>query len=97
MAVKEILGSRGLDFGRLLVAAEMPNTEAVRQSIKAGLGLGILSRLAVAAELAYGDLVAVRLRGVELQRPLYLVQRLGRDLPPVYAAFGKFVKKSGQP
>ncbi len=65
MAVQEILGSHGLDFGKLTVAAEMPNTEAVRQSIKAGLGIGILSRLAVAAELAYGDLMAVTIRGVE--------------------------------
>jgi DNA-binding transcriptional LysR family regulator len=97
MAIKEILGAHGLDFGKLTVAAEMPNTEAVRQSIKAGVGLGILSRLAVAAELHYGDLVAVRLRGVELRRPLYLVERLGRDLPPVYATFKKFVKKSDQP
>jgi DNA-binding transcriptional LysR family regulator len=96
MAIKEIFGAHGLDFGKLTVAAEMPNTEAVRQSIKAGVGLGILSRLAVAAELEYGDLVAVRLRGVELRRPLYLVERLGRDLPPVYAAFKKFVKKSDQ-
>lgn len=93
MAVKDILGAHGLDFGKLTVAAEMPNTEAVRQSIKAGVGIGILSRLAVAAELKYGDLAAVRLRGVELRRPLYLVLRQGRDLPRVYQAFGKFVRE----
>jgi DNA-binding transcriptional LysR family regulator len=92
MAIKEILGAQGLDFSKLRVAAEMPNTEAVRQSIKAGVGIGILSRLAVAAELAYGDLVAVNLRGVELRRPLYLVERRGRDLPLVYAAFRKYVR-----
>lgn len=92
MAVQEILGSHGLDFSKLAVAAEMPNTESVRQSIKAGLGIGILSRLAVAAELAHGDLVAVPIRGVELRRPLYLVHRLNRDLPAVYTAFEKFVR-----
>jgi DNA-binding transcriptional LysR family regulator len=92
MAVQEILGSHGLDFSKLAVAAEMPNTESVRQSIKAGLGIGILSRLAVAAELAHGDLVAVPIRGVELRRPLYLVHRLNRDLPAVYTAFAKFVR-----
>lgn len=92
MAVQEILAAHGLDFANLTVAAEMPNTEAVRQSIKAGVGIGILSRLAVAAELEYGDLVAVRLRGVELRRPIYLIQRQGRDLPLVYAAFGALVR-----
>ena len=94
MAVQEDFGEHGLDFGKLTVAAEMPNTEAVRQSIKAGVGIGILSRLAVAAELAYGDLVAVTIPGVELRRPLYLVQRLGRELPAVYASFGDFVRLS---
>jgi DNA-binding transcriptional LysR family regulator len=96
MAVQEILAAHGLEFAKLTAAAEMPNTEAVRQSIKAGVGIGILSRLAVAAELAYGDLVAVSLRGVELRRPIYLVQRQGRDLPLVSAAFGKFVRVSGK-
>ena len=95
MAVQEILGKHGLDFGKLTVAAEMPNTEAVRQSIKAGIGIGILSRLAVAAELAYGDLTAVTIRGVNLRRPLYLVQRLNYALPRVYAVFGKFVRLAG--
>jgi DNA-binding transcriptional LysR family regulator len=94
MAVKEILAANGLDFDKLTIAAEMPNTEAVRQSLKAGVGIGILSRLAVAAELKYGDLVAVRIRGVELRRPLYLVQRQGRELPLVYQAFGKFVRQN---
>jgi DNA-binding transcriptional LysR family regulator len=93
MAVQTILADHGLDFGKLTVAAEMPNTEAVRQSIKAGVGIGILSRLAVAAELVYGDLVAVTIRGVALQRPLYLVARLGRELPPAYAAFKEFVRQ----
>jgi DNA-binding transcriptional LysR family regulator len=92
MAVKRILGEHGLDFGNLTVAAEMPNTEAVRQSIKAGVGIGILSRLAVAAELAYGDLVAVTVTGIELHRPLYLIQRLGRELPAVYESFGYCVR-----
>jgi len=92
MAVQEILNAHGLDFGKLSVVAEMPNTEAVRQSIKARVGLGILSRLAVAADLEYGTLRAVTIRGVELKRPIFLVQRLGRNLPPVYAAFGEFVR-----
>ena len=94
MAVKRILENHGLDLGKLTVAAEMPNTEAVRQSIKAGVGIGILSRLAVAAELAYGDLVAVTVTGVGLHRPLYLIQRLGRELPAVYESFGNVVRLS---
>jgi DNA-binding transcriptional LysR family regulator len=91
MAVQQLLGAHGLDFAQITPAAQMPNTEAVRQSIKAEVGIGILSRLAVAAELAYGDLAAVKIRGLELERPLYLVRRQGRELPGVYGAFEEFV------
>ncbi len=94
MAVKEILKGHGLEFQKLTAAAEMPNTEAVRQCIKAGVGLSILSRLAVAADLAHGDLVAVKLQGVELRRPLFVIQRSGRSLPPVYAAFDTFLRQT---
>jgi DNA-binding transcriptional LysR family regulator len=95
MAVQEILEKHGLDFSRLTVTAVMPNTESLRQSIKAGLGIGILSRLAVTAELEHGDLVAVTLRGVNLRRPLYLVQRRNYDLPRVYTAFAKYIRLNG--
>jgi DNA-binding transcriptional LysR family regulator len=93
MAVKKILEAHGLEFHKLTVAAEMPNTEAVRQSILAGLGLSILSRLAVASDLAHGDLVAVKIKGVVLQRPLYLVSRQGREIPPLYATFGAVLRE----
>lgn len=94
MAVKEILGAQGLDFTKLQVAAEMPNTEAVRQCLKAGVGIGILSRLAIEAELAYGDLVALPIQGVAMRRPLFLVQRRSRNLPLAYAAFGNMVRQA---
>ncbi|MGQ9921853.1 MAG: selenium metabolism-associated LysR family transcriptional regulator [Desulfobacca sp.] len=94
MAVREILGAHGLDFGKLTVAAEMPNTEAVRQAIKAGVGISILSRLAVAAELNHGDLVAVKIRDVELRRPLFLVQRQGRPLPLIYSTFSDLLRQT---
>ncbi len=94
MAVRKILENHGLDFQKLTIAAEMPNTEAVRQSIKAGVGLSILSRLAVAAELAYGHLVAVKIQGVVLRRPLFLVHRQGRTLPLVYTTFSTLLRQT---
>lgn len=96
MAVKAILGEYGLEVQKLKLSAEMPNTEAIRQSIKAGVGIGILSRLAVAAELEHGDLVAVKIRGVELRRPLFLVRRADRELTLVYEAFATFIQARGK-
>jgi len=94
MAVKDLLEAHGLDFHRLTVVAAVPNTEAVRQCILAGVGISILSRLAVASELAHGDLVAVKIQGVELRRPLFLVTRRGRSLPPIYGAFVEVLRQT---
>lgn len=92
MVVQRVLAEHGLPFGKLKIAAQMPNTEAVRQSIKAGIGIGILSQLAVAADINYGTLAAVPIRGLTLQRPIYLVQRQNRELPPLLEAFARFCR-----
>ena len=98
MAAQQILAAHGFEYARLKVAAQMPNTEAVRQSIKARVGIGILSRLAVAADIDYGALTAVTIRGVEMRRPIYLVQRQHHQLPPIYQTFEEFLRlESGKP
>jgi DNA-binding transcriptional LysR family regulator len=96
MAVKELLSSHGLDFQKLTPAATVPNTEAVRQCILAGVGISILSRLAVAGDLAHGDLAAVKINGLDLRRPLFLVSRRGRTLPAIYEAFAEVLRQTVQ-
>lgn len=93
MVVQRVLADHGLPFSRIKVAAQMPNTEAVRQSIKAGIGIGILSQLAVAADIHYGTLAAVAIRDVVLQRPIYLIQHQNRELSPLLQAFARFCQE----
>lgn len=90
MAVQRVFAAHGFHLGKLQIAAEMPNTEAVRQSIKAGIGIGILSQLAVAADIHYGTLAAVPVQGVTWERPIYLIRRQNRELPALLAAFARF-------
>jgi LysR family transcriptional regulator, low CO2-responsive transcriptional regulator len=73
----------GFDAAQLQVVAEMGSTEAVRQCVKAGLGVSILSSLAVAEDIRQGALVMLPLQGLTIQRPLYLVQRKNRQLSPI--------------
>ncbi len=86
-AVAQILEQHGLNPARLHVVAEMGSTEAIRQSIKAAIGVSILSSQAVRDDIAHGSLVAVPLQGVKMTRPFYMVTRKNQALTPLCAAF----------
>jgi DNA-binding transcriptional LysR family regulator len=83
LVTAQALKDAGVDSANLQVVAEMGSTEAVRQCVKAGLGLSILSSLAVAEDVRQGALSVVPLRGLTIRRPLYLVQRKNRQLSPI--------------
>jgi DNA-binding transcriptional LysR family regulator len=85
--LEEILEGHGFDFAKLSVVAEMATTEAVRQSIRAGIGISILSKRAIAEDLERGALFAVSLKGIRFVRPIYLIQRKKRQPSPICAAF----------
>ncbi|MBI4963432.1 MAG: LysR family transcriptional regulator [Desulfomonile tiedjei] len=87
MVMERILEEHGFDASRLFVVAEMGSTEAVRQGIKARIGVSILSRQAVEDDMQYGALEPVEIDGIRFYRPLYLVQRRNRRLSPLCEAF----------
>lgn len=87
MAMNRILEEHDFDSSRLTCIAEMGSTEAVRQGIKARIGVSILSREAVAEDIEMGTLVHVPIKDVRFIRPLYLIQRKNRQMSPVCAAF----------
>jgi DNA-binding transcriptional LysR family regulator len=85
--MNQALQGHGLDPAGLDVVAEMGSSEAVRQGIKARLGISILSSLAVAEDLRPGSLVAVPIEGLCIRRSFYLVQRKNRQLTPLALTF----------
>jgi DNA-binding transcriptional LysR family regulator len=87
MVMNQALDASGFDPARLKVVAEMGSTEAVRQGIKARIGVSILSSQAVAEDLERSTLCSVALNGVRLYRPFYLAQRKNRQISPLGAAF----------
>jgi DNA-binding transcriptional LysR family regulator len=83
----QILEESGLNAGSLRISARMDTSESVRQGIKAGIGVSILSRRAIAEDLRQGSLVAVEIAGVRFPRVLYLVFPKNRQLSPLCSAF----------
>jgi DNA-binding transcriptional LysR family regulator len=68
------------------VVMELSGLSAVVAFVRAGVGIALVSRAAVAADLAAGALVAVRRRGPRIVRPLHLIHRGAARLPPAAAA-----------
>ena len=71
----------------LQVALQLASTEAIKQAVAAGLGLAIVSRAAIADQLALGRLVVLPLRGVALGRQLSELRVPGRSLSAAAEAF----------
>jgi DNA-binding transcriptional LysR family regulator len=68
-------------------AMALGSTEAIKRVVAEGVGLAIVSRLAVRAECAAGTLAMLPVAGLHIQRPLHLVRRKGRRDGPDLQAF----------
>jgi molybdate transport repressor ModE-like protein len=59
---------------------ELDSNEAIKRSVAAGLGIGFVSRLVVADELARGELAEFRVAGAEpMRRSVHLLRPAGRE------------------
>ena len=72
---------------RLTVAMQLASTEAIKQAVAAGLGLAIVSRAAIADQLALGRLAAVAIRGVPMRRALNELRLIGSAQSTAAGAF----------
>jgi DNA-binding transcriptional LysR family regulator len=69
------------------VVMALGSTEAIKRVVAEGVGLAIVSRLAVGAECAAGTLAVLPVAGLRIERPLHLVRRKGRREGPAMQAF----------
>jgi molybdate transport repressor ModE-like protein len=67
---------------------ELDSSEAIKRSVRAGLGIGFVSRLVVQEELERGELEEFSLEDVgPMRRSVYLLRPDGRDPVPAERAF----------
>jgi len=57
----------------LNVVMECSSSESMREAVISGLGFAFISSMAVAKDLALKNLCVVKVRGVEIIRPFYIV------------------------
>ncbi|MBW2091984.1 MAG: LysR family transcriptional regulator [Deltaproteobacteria bacterium] len=87
------LKRHGIGIEDLHVVAEMGSTEAVRQAVKAGLGVSILSRTAVTDEIVFNRLKAIEVQGLNLKRQFYIVLHKKRTRSPLCQVFLEHMEK----
>lgn len=82
---------KGYRLDDFYVVAELGSTEAVRQGIKNGLGVSIMSAIAVADDVHQGSLKTLTIQGLNLNRQFYLTRHQQRTPSPLCRAFIKFL------
>jgi DNA-binding transcriptional LysR family regulator len=87
-AILRFLDEKGVS---IRINMEMTSNEAIKQTVQAGLGLGIVSRHTVELELETGSLVELDVRHFPLKRYWYLVRRSDKQLSPVALRFESYV------
>jgi DNA-binding transcriptional LysR family regulator len=76
---------------------EMSSSEAIKQGVEAGLGLGLLSLHTLEMELTLNRLVILDVRELPILRKWYIMHRSGKRLSGVAQRFKRFVlEESGE-
>jgi DNA-binding transcriptional LysR family regulator len=82
--VERALVQRGLAIKPVL---SLGSTEAIKRAVAAGIGVAIVSSLAIGLELKARTLAVVKLSGPPIRRPLYRVAHRGRTVSAALNAF----------
>lgn len=87
---ERVLASRKLSIKPIMT---LGNSEAIKQAVSAGIGLGIVSDLAVATEVACGRLAVLPIADMTIRRPLWVLHTRDRHHEPAIEAFLKLLKE----
>lgn len=91
-ALEIALGEAGLDLDSFRVVGEMGSTQAIKQAVKAGVGISLVSRRAVEEECKGGVLGCVRVKDFKVTRSFYLATHKERSRSPIAEAFRSFLE-----
>ncbi len=88
LAMERFFSDHGMELRQSM---EMTRNEAIKQSVRAGLGLSVVSMHTIELELETQRLVVLDVEGFPILRQWYLVYRKGKRLSPIAEAFRSFV------
>lgn len=71
----------------LNISMEMPTLEAIKRLVERDMGVALIPRMAAQTEIQLGQLVALKVSEMRLERKLYLIHRKGAKLSHAARAF----------
>ena len=86
--VERALGKRGLKVKPVLSLA---SPEAIKRAVIAGVGIAIVSRLAISCELQIGSLAVIPVKDLAIHRPLHLQKLRSKTPSPAVSQFLKLL------
>ena len=91
-ALEQALGDAGTELRSFRIVAEMGSTQAIKQAVRAGLGVSVMSRRAVEDEVRAGQLWALEIGDLPLSRAFHLAVHRDRSRAPLAEAFRTFLE-----
>lgn len=71
----------------LNIVIELPTLESIKRTVASGIGVALMPKLAARTELERGEVVALTVREMKLERKLHLIYRKGAKLSHAAKAF----------
>ena len=91
-ALERALGSADTSLTAFRVVGEMGSTEAVKQAVRAGVGVALISKRAVEDECRAGLVACVKITKMPVARAFYLVTHRERSRSPLALSFLAFLE-----
>jgi len=88
--------AKGQGAEGLSLVARLGTSTAVKEGVKAGLGISILSSRALDTELKTGVLKALKLKGISMSRSFYLIRDKRRTVSPMCQALLDFLVETSK-
>ena len=77
----------------LNIAVELPSLEAIKKLVQSGDGVALVPRLTAKSEIEAGQLAAVSVKEMQLERKLHVVYRKNWELSHAAQEFIKIAKE----
>ena len=84
---EKILEKEGIDPHQLNIVGIFGSTDAIKQAVKEGMGMSIISRRSVKDELKCGLLREIKIKDADMKRQFYIITHRRRTLPHLYKIF----------
>jgi DNA-binding transcriptional LysR family regulator len=91
---EKILLKEGIGPQQLSMVGLFGSTDAMKQAVRGGMGISIISRRAVRNELKCNMLREIRIKDVNMKRHFFIVTHRKRTLPHIYKGFLEYLLAS---